>query len=596
MCLRSPLESVATCAILFSLLSSSASSQSAIAKRLPAELTRPELFQPPSKLTPNEQALLSAVAKLDAKDEAASVKTISEFISKYPTVGSGYALRASEYGCEAAQPDIEKASEDANRALKLPSGTLNFGTNSVAILAKADLRLNRPKEAIAVLADAIAHNLKNTNDLLQSKTGKIEQNDASLCTWGLSDFDTMANASPNDWRVALIRGVYYSSLVNLTDQAIFAKAIEQYRKSASINPRSAVPEYLLGDIQTKMALFSEKSMRSPEERRVEYLKAVPAFTDAIRRDPGLTLAYLGRAEAFLEAKDQVQAVRDFTVVLKREPENSSALADRGIAYEDNHNYYSAISDFGDAIQLKLKTGDVYLNDLYENRGDAYLAVKDISKAIDDYTNAISLTLGRQLILMTLAQTRSLYPEVHYLSDKAFLHVLYEGFAPTEKEEDFDKLISGEKSSWEVSFILSNLYEKRGDSYLQSKNYPLALRDFRRIYEGVPNMASSLERWRSLGFDNYLLDVKTSSIADKTANLWVKKVEKSGATSVINFSIGCDARRIKQASSYTYDRDGNLKNKEDSGVWDGVIPDTFGEYLWEASCESTTAPEGSNSTS
>ena len=298
---------------------------------------------------------------------------------------------------------------------------------------------------------------------------------------------------------------------------------------------------------------------------------------------------MGRAEAFLEAQDRVQAIRDFTVVLNREPENSSALADRGNAYEDNHNYYSAITDFGDAIQLKLKTGDVYLSNLYENRGDAYLAVKDIPRAIDDYTNAISLTLGRQLILMTLAQTRSLYPEGRYLSDKAFLHVLHDGFAPSAKEEDFDKLISGEKSSWEVSFLLSNLYEKRGDSYLQSKNYPSALMDFRRIYEGIPNMASSLERWRSVGFDNYLLDVKTSSITVKTANLWVKKVEKSGATSVINFSIDCDTRRIKQEAGYTFDKDGSLKNKEDSGVWGGVIPDTFGEYLWDSSCKSTTAP-------
>ncbi len=583
MYLRSLLSPVATCACLFLLLSASSNSQTLESRPLPAELTRPQLFSPKSKLTPEEQSLLDAFGKLDLSDKATSIKVMSGFIAEYPTVGSGYAMRASQYGCESAEPNIEKAYEDARRAHELPPDILGFGTNSLAIIAKADLRLNKPKEAIALLTDAISHNLNSTNNFLQSKTGKIEQNEPSLCYWGLSDFETMSNASPNDWRVALIRGVYYASLFNLTDEALFAKAIEEYRRAAAINPRSAVPEYLLGDIQTKMALFSEKSMRSPEERRVEYLKVIPAFTDAIRRDPGLTLAYLGRAEAFLEAKDLVQAIRDFTVVLNREPENSSALADRGNAYEDNHNYYSAISDFGGAIQLKLKTGDVYLNDLYEKRGDAYLAVKDSSKAIDDYTNAISLTLGRQLILMTLTQTRSLYPEVRYLSDKAFLHVLYEGFAPGEKEEAFDKLISGEKSPWEVSFILSNLYEKRGDSYLLSKNYPLALMDFRRIYEGVPNMASSLERWRSVGFDNYLLDVKTSSIAGKTASLWVKKVEKSGATSVIDFSIDCDTRRIKQESSYTYDRDGNLKNKEDSGIWDGVIPDTFGEYLWDASC-------------
>lgn len=140
----------------------------------------------------------------------------------------------------------------------------------------------------------------------------------------------------------------------------------------------------------------------------------------------------------------------------------------------------------------------------------------------------------------------------------------------------------------MTFLLSNLYEKRGDAYLLSNDYPSALADFERIYEGVPNMAGALDRWRGVGFDNYLLDVKSSSVGDNSANLWVKKLEQSGTTSVIHFSIGCKARQIRQEASYAYDRAGNLKHKEDSGEWDGVVPDTLGEYLWEASCKSTPA--------
>jgi tetratricopeptide (TPR) repeat protein len=434
---------------------------------------------------------LEAVGKLNLEDKTTSVKVLSEFISEHPDVGTGYALRASEFGCETSEPNIEMAYADAKRSLEYPPDILNFGNLSTAIVAKASLRLNKPREAITLLTDAISRNLKNPNDLLQSKTGKIEQSEFSLCHWALSDFDAMSTASPNDWRVPLIRGVYYASLVNLTDEALFAKAMGQYRMAAAMNPKSPIPEYLLGEIQSKSALFSMKSIRSAEGKRAENLRAVPAFTNAIRIDPNFTLAYLGRASAYLEAKEPALAVQDFTVVIEREPENASAMADRGNAHVDRHEYYPAITDFGDAIRLKTKTGDSYLSNLYENRGDAYAAVSDISKAIDDYSDAIALTLGRQLQMLTLAQLRSLYPDFSDLSDGAFLHVLHDGFAPDENEEVFDKRMAEVKSPWEVSFLLSDLYQKRGDSYLRLKDYAAALMDFKRIYQGVPNMADSL---------------------------------------------------------------------------------------------------------
>jgi len=575
------LRSVASCACLFLLLSVSSGSQSMI-NPLPKELNRPDLVTNKSKLTENEQRIMDAFLNLNLSDKSTSVRVLSDFISRYPDVGAGYAMRASEYGCDTAQPDVQKAYEDAKHALDLPPDSLKFGNVTTVITAKAALRLNRPKETIAILTDAIIHHLHD-QDLLQSKTGKIEQSEPSLCEWGLSDFDVMSIASPSDWRVSLIRGVYYASLINLTDEALFAKAIEQYRKAAMLNPKSPIPFYLLGEIQEKSAYFSERSMKSPDGKRAEHLKAIPAFSEAIRVDPNLTLAYLGRAEAYLEALEPTQSVRDFTVVIDREPDNASALADRGNAYVDHHDYYRAISDFGDAIRLEAKTGDPYINDLYGNRGDAYVAVHDLPRAIDDYTDAISLTLRTQVRLGTLAQMRSLYPEGNDMTDKAFLHMLHQGLDPDEDEETFDKQIFGNKTPWVVSFLLSDLYEKRGDLYFQVKDYAAALNDFKRIYDGVPNMAGSLERWRSAGFADYLLDVKTSSVTGRAANLWVKKIEKAGTSSVLNFSIDCDKRRIKQDAAYTYDRDGNLKNSESSGTWDGLIPDSFGEHLWEASC-------------
>ena len=277
------------------------------------------------------------------------------------------------------------------------------------------------------------------------------------------------------------------------------------------------------------------------------------------------------------------AIRDFTTVLGREPDNSTAVADRGNAYSETHDYYRAISDFGDAIRLETESGSSYLKELFESRGDAYVAVHNDGAAVNDYTDAIWLDVKSQLMLLSLGQVRALYPEYGAQSDSALLHVLHERFAVDEDEAQFSKDMTSPRSEWTVSFLLSNLFEKRGETYIRLKNFPSGLADFQRIYRGVSNMASSLERWRSVGFGGYLMDVKTSTAGGRLATLWVKKIQKSGSDVVTSFSINCENRKIMQESAYTYDQEGNVKRSEGEGNWDYIIPDTFGEYLWESSC-------------
>ena len=386
----------------------------------------------------------------------------------------------------------------------------------------------------------------------------------------------MALALPNDWRVPLIRGVYYASLPNLTDEALFAKAISEFRKAAVLNPRSPVPPFLIGDIQSKEALFSPKSVASSVGKRIESLKAVPSYTTSIRIDPSFTIAYFNRAESFLEAGEDVPSIRDFTTVISREPDNAMAFADRGNAYVDNHNYYQAISDFSSAIRMR-DWGD---STLYEKRADAYVAASDDRAAVDDYSDGIALTLLRQLILIPTAEFRALYPEYDSLNETAFLRVFHQRFAPDTNEEDFKNTMAY-PSKWYDSFQLESSYEKRGDAYLRLNKYAAAIADFNRIYRGFPKIGDTIERWRDIG--GYSLDVKTSRISGGAPSLWIKKPEKAGGFIVMNFLINCDARQIQQASAHIYDKEGAAKSSDGAGLWSGVIPDTLGERLWDGVC-------------
>lgn len=76
------------------------------------------------------------------------------------------------------------------------------------------------------------------------------------------------------------------------------------------------------------------------------------------------------------------------------PENSTAHSDRGLARMDVRQYYPAISDFGDAIRSEEAKGDDYLPNNYENRGDAYVKVRDDRCAID-YTEAIKIRVDHR---------------------------------------------------------------------------------------------------------------------------------------------------------------------------------------------------------
>ncbi len=219
---------------------------------------------------------------------------------------------------------------------------------------------------------------------------------------------------------------------------------------------------------------------------------------------------VARAEAYLNLKQSALAVKDFDRVVALDPTNATAYSDRGIAKADLGHYYDAIWDFSEAIRLK-KDGDSYLPDLYESRGDAYVKLSDYHSAIDDYDQALRLRVQSQIFLWSLAQFLGLYPEYSGVSDDVLLHKLNAQFQPQFAFDVFKKQLTEENGKWGISLI-NELYEKRGDAYLQSSDYKPAIQDFQRIFVGMPNFANSVERWRPIGDfghgDHYFLDVKS----------------------------------------------------------------------------------------
>ena len=164
------------------------------------------------------------------------------------------------------------------------------------------------------------------------------------------------------------------------------------------------------------------------------------------------------------------------------------------------------------------------------------------------------------------------------------------FMPNFAPDVFKKMIrDNEEKKWSPS-LLNDLYESRGDAYLKLGNYASGIRDFQRIYAGIPDFGESTERWRQLGTvgsgETLLLDVKGSDVAaGHEPRIWLKRIGSKQST-VMAFSVDCTGRRIRTSSSVVYDGKGNsIGGDESGGVWSAITPDTIGEQVWNGACES-----------
>jgi hypothetical protein len=138
-------------------------------------------------------------------------------------------------------------------------------------------------------------------------------------------------------------------------------------------------------------------------------------------------------------------------------------------------------------------------------------------------------------------------------------------------------------------LLSDLYEKRGDAYLNAGDFRRGTLDFRRIIKGIPSFAEGVDRWRLLGTipsgDEYYIDVKTIEFpSSQHARLWLKTMEKNAAYRIESYEFDCKLRRLQLTSTTMYDAKGEaVTNVERNNGWQQIIPETQGEQLYNGMC-------------
>jgi hypothetical protein len=77
--------------------------------------------------------------------------------------------------------------------------------------------------------------------------------------------------------------------------------------------------------------------------KLDYDKAISDFTEAIRLDPNLALAYLDRGYAYSHYGNPDKAISDYNDAIRLDPHLALAYFNRGTAYQNQGNLDKAIS-------------------------------------------------------------------------------------------------------------------------------------------------------------------------------------------------------------------------------------------------------------
>ncbi len=83
----------------------------------------------------------------------------------------------------------------------------------------------------------------------------------------------------------------------------------------------------------------------------EYDSAIAEYTEAIRFNPGMSLAHQARGGAYFLKGEFEKAIADYTEAIRLAPNDGELYASRGLAYEQNGSKVNAEADFAQAKKL-----------------------------------------------------------------------------------------------------------------------------------------------------------------------------------------------------------------------------------------------------
>jgi tetratricopeptide (TPR) repeat protein len=471
------------------------------------ELT--EFAGPPKPLLPPPNAIWrrfyesKAVSRADkSKPETlrAAIAELNALIKEYPQQPDFYFLRAGLSCAIGATPadmlaDLAKTTSLTNQG---NAPLLDQKRDILSAKAKAEFRLGKYQDALQDLDAAVKIDYDLADSAFNDGTVTLHTK-PDPCVWTLPDFEAMAKQLPADYRPPLYGALYRLSVFKYKNDSDYASVIDALNTAGKLNPSSPLPNYFLGKLHMATMFGSPFSMLGAKcidvivPRTADCVKldevrrlAVRYLTSSIAVDIRFIPAYAERAAMLLELKDYRQALRDYDRVLELKPDHDLTRIiynDRALAKMQLGQYSSAVMDFSQSIALGCDTAC----NSYDNRADAYMKLRDYPRALADVGVSIKHIMSNAIYLMSIDSFRKLYPEYDNVADDVICEKLRALFFPSMPYAVFSKQFLIEAKS-DPTFVLSDLYLKRGDIYSKLGRPRDAEAEYDRVTRVFPKFA------------------------------------------------------------------------------------------------------------
>ncbi len=336
-----------------------------------------------------EEIFKAAVQDYENEEYNSALEKFNLVIKYQPTNAEAYGYRASEMYF--TDMNFYDAFEDVDKAIQLGSKDPRW----YALRGDILMELEETQRAIADYTFALEHSAPDSMVLFKRSMSYffLEKKDSALADINAAIAIAPANA-----------GMFYL-------RALIYQRTEQYAQAAVDYERYGKLEQGDGEFYINMAACKNEAYN--------YAGALADATKSVALNADSVEANFEMGRACLGLKDYSKAVDHFSFYLQRETSYADAYYMRGLAYMQLKEEEMALSDWDKAIELLptyaeplLEKGKYYLREkepdkalrvftqglsfdselkaeFYFYRGQCYVAKESYTKALEDYTMALS---------------------------------------------------------------------------------------------------------------------------------------------------------------------------------------------------------------
>lgn len=483
-----------------------------------------------------KKLFLDAVPIVNDFNKASSLDAVHELRKKYPdekylnlvdviySLGTGNASSSVMVAdLDAAEKSLQNKTDTFSKINKLP---FVYKSTIDILRARISGQNGDMKSQISHLMDSLTTRLaeRKGNAPLSRFFILNQEGDRLSSDLDSAYFDVLVKSSPNDYRVYLLRGVYYGGSIKSSDTSkkYFPLALNDLTKALKLNPNSPDVHYFMGSLYTaKQDGDTKKNINTS----ITYLHK------AVSINSSYTSAYLLLGIDYLMLADNKMALKNFGKVTELDPNNAFAYYFKGdiedflhtfipydgktVTEKDKAEELVAIGDITKAIEIQ-ENSPAYpfyrfpLVNLYIRRASCYFKMEDGLRSAKEYDKVIASLFAKQMINMDIKTIRLIYPEFTDISDDVMIEGFRQKYYPfSYSKQEFYSLITSNTEDKRVvknkeastdymdQYSLSYYYMQRAEAYYNSNDFYKAADDYKRMMHNSSDFPVSPERMRRM---------------------------------------------------------------------------------------------------